>query len=165
MHTDSHCCIAYSVHVHIDTLVHMCIVQSWIIIYRSCHSKELDMGFREDYNSLSQVKIRTKPLDDRLFSSLTCHSESQWGALLSCIETRLGLSFRFQFGGCYGGILYPVTPSSPATTVGYHCYGNFHMTGHPLLMPIKSLNGLSFVRSIGKCYNPLCFVWSVYCLT
>ena len=33
-----------------------------------------------------------------------------------------------------GGILYTMTPSSPAATVGHHCYGNCHITGHSLSM-------------------------------
>ena len=69
-----HVCTLY-VHVRTCTCIYMYV---FIIMYR------------EDYDSLSQAKIQTKPLDDRPFSSLICHKWHKW-------QVNWGVSLQFQF--------------------------------------------------------------------
>ena len=45
-----------------------------------------------------------------------------------------------------GGIFHQVTPSSPTVTFGC-CYGNYHMTDHPLSMTYQ-IPKWPFIRQI-----------------
>ena len=49
---------------------------------------------REDYNSLSQVKTLTRPLNDRPFSSSICHKSIEEYHCRFQFQARLGFSLR-----------------------------------------------------------------------